>query len=93
MKKMPKKLFDEIIYLSRAYWEDGEEEILNKRIRLAQKVEKATGVDWLHTLDFVDSIVAGRSLLPGAENEKIYETLSVLGWEVVDDVEMEHSTR
>lgn len=85
MKKMPKKLFDEIIYLTRLYWKDGEEEILSKRIRLAQIVEKATGVDWLHTLDFVDSIVAGRSLLPDAENEKIYETLSVLGWEVVED--------
>lgn len=87
MKKMPKKLFDEIIYLSRAYWEDGEEEILNKRIRLAKTVEKATGVDWLHILDFIDSIVAGRSLLPGAENEKIYEALSVLGWEVVDEAQ------
>ena len=93
MKKMPKTLFDEIIDLSRAYWKDGEEEILNKRIRIAQVVEKATGVDWLHTLDFVDSIIAGRALLPDAENEKIYETLSVLGWEVVDDVEMEHSAR
>ena len=87
MKKMPKKLFDEIIYLSRMYWKDGEEENLKKRIRIAQIAEKATGVDWLHTLDFVDSIVAGRALLPGAENEKIYEVLSVLGWGVVDEAQ------
>ena len=93
MKKMPKNLFDEIIDLSRAYWEDGEGEILAKRIRLAKIVEKATGVDWLYIIDFTDSIVAGRGLLSDAENEKIYETLSVLGWEVVDNVETEPPAR
>jgi hypothetical protein len=86
MKKMPKKQFNEIVALSRAYWESGEEEILRERILLSQAVEKITGVDWLHILDFVDSLVASRGLLPDAENDEIYSALRVIGWEVVEDV-------
>lgn len=86
MKKMPKKQFDEIVDLSRAYWESGGEEILRERIHLSQAVEKITGVDWLHVLDFVDSLVGGRGLLPDAENDEIYSALRVIGWEVVEDV-------
>lgn len=84
MKKMPKKLFDEILDLSREYWENGGEEILKKRIHISLSVEKITGVDWLHILDFVNSIVASRGLLPDAENDEIYSALRIIGWEVKD---------
>lgn len=86
MKKMPKKQFDEIVDLSRAYWESGEEEILTERIHLAQKLEKIIGVDWLSILDFVDSIVRNRGFFHDAENDEIYCALRVIGWEVVEDV-------
>ena len=86
MKKMPKKQFDKILDLSRAYWKDGGDEILRERIRLAQVVQKLTGVDWLHILDFADSIVAYRGLLHDAENDEIYCALRTIGWEVVEDV-------
>ena len=93
MKKMPKKQFDKILDLSRAYWESGEKEILTERIHLAIELEKNIGVDWINVLDFVNSIVASRGLLPDAENDEIYSALRVIGWEVTEDVEAEHPAR
>lgn len=84
MKKMPKKQFDKILDLSREYWENGEEEILTERIHLAMELEKIIDVDWLHILDFADSMVASRGLLPDAENDEIYSALRTIGWEVTD---------
>lgn len=90
MKKMPKNLFDELIRYSRKYWEDGDHFTLANKGVASKKVEAATGVDWLAVQDLVDSIIRYSAFLPNAENEKIYEVLSVLGWEVVDDGEAEH---
>ncbi len=90
MKKMPKNLFDELIERSRQYWKDGDCYTLADKGVASHKVEDATGVDWLSAGDLVDSIIRWRGFLPNAENEKIYEVLKVLGWEVVDDGEDEH---
>lgn len=82
MKKMPKKKFDKILDLSRAYWENGDEEILTERIHLAMELEKIIDVDWINVLDFANSIVASRGILPDAENDEIYCALRAIGWEV-----------
>lgn len=90
MKKMPKKLFDEFIDLSRNYWDSGEHQLLTDRSYLSHNIEKITGIDWLSVQDLVDAIIRFRAFLPNAENEVIYNVLRVLGWEVVDDGEEEH---
>ena len=93
MKKIPKKQFDEVVCLSREYWEhgyDGDNSLLRERIKIAMEIREFSGIDWMAILDFIDSIIRSTGILPGANDEMLYILLRVLGWEVVEDVE-EHS--
>lgn len=87
--KIPKGQLDEIIELTRTYWngEDADRQLLQERIDKAQVLELIVGVDWLTVIDFVDSIIRHRGFLPNAENDMIYSVLKLLGWEVADDAE------
>ena len=91
MKKMPKKLFDEVVSLSRSFWEDFDEAAIKKRITVAQEITKETGLDWLAILYFVDSIIRAGGLLHGASDYMLYHLLGQLGWEIVDEVEKSES--
>ena len=84
MKQIPKKQFDEVLDLSREYWETGGTTVLQERIKAAQEIKKATDIDWLAIIDFVDCIVRTTGILPDASDEMFYILLRVLGWEVAD---------
>lgn len=84
MKKIPKKKLDEGIELTREYWKTGNTDILDKRISKMQSLEKQIHVWWDAILNLLDGILETHGFCPDAENEKIYEVLRVLGWEVTD---------
>lgn len=82
MKKIPKKLLDECIEASRAYWnsESFSASLLNAKKKTAQKLSKAIGIDWLAVENFVDALLDPRGLYPDVENDEIYCVLHCLGW-------------
>lgn len=88
MKQIVKSQLDEVIKLSREYWETGNRGLLAVRMDAAEEVERATGIDWLSLLDTVDGILRRRGLLHEADNEKIYEVFRIMGWEVSEGVEI-----
>lgn len=87
MKIIPKGQLDEIIALTRTYWNgtDVDRELLQTRIDKAQELQKNIGVDWLSIIDVIDGIIRHKGFLPNAENYIIYSVLRLLGWEVTDD--------
>jgi hypothetical protein len=85
MKTISKKKLDELIAMTKQYWDTGERDILQKRIDLASTMEKETGLTWGAILDLLDGILANSGFAPNAENEDIYCVLRVLGWKVTDD--------
>jgi hypothetical protein len=93
MKKIPKSLLDRYTELSQQYWDTGNVSILDDMKVASFELQDAINVDWLSVENFIDAIIRNGGFFPHAENEKIYEVLSVLGWEVTDNVEMEHPAR
>lgn len=96
MKKLPKKKLDEIIELSRLYWQTEYEEefsrsVLRSRIILAQQLEAETGVMWDSVVGLLDALLRSKGFLPNAENYEIYIVLGVLGWEVTDEIQESES--
>ena len=91
MKQIKKSQLDEVIKLSREYWETGNRALLPARIDSAEEVERDAGIDWLSLLDFVDGIIRRKGLLHEADNEIIYEVFRILGWEFTDEVEESES--
>lgn len=89
MKIIPKGQLDEIIALTRTYWNgtDADRELLQTRITKAQHLQIDIGVDWLSIIDFIDSIIRHKGFSPNADNYLIYCVLRLLGWEVADDAE------
>ena len=89
MKIIPKGQLDEIIELTRNYWngKDADRRLLQDRIDKAIELEQSVCVAWLTDIDFVDSIIRRIGFFPNAENDVIYSVLQVLGWEVADDAE------
>lgn len=87
MNKIPKKLLDELIEVNREYWnsENTNHKALDKRIAIAKKIEKKTGLDWLAIANFLDAILMSDGLEPDAENDEIYCALHCLGWMEVAD--------
>lgn len=86
MKKISKKKLDQILYMTREYWNranDGDEEFLQDRIKLAQEFR----VGWSALIDFVDAMLQYDGFCPDATNELVYYTIRLWGWEVVDDEE------
>ena len=84
MKQIPKKQFDEVVRLCREYWNTGDPENLKPQFEVAMEIEKATGINWLSIVHFVDCIIQTMGILPGASDEMLYILLRVLGWEVAD---------
>lgn len=91
MKQIPKKLLDSLIYLEKLYWKTGDVEILPGSTGVAMEIQKESGVCWLSIKDFISSIFTHEGLMEDATNGKIYEALSVLGWEVVLEIEESES--
>lgn len=84
MKQIPKKEFDEVLRLSRDFWESGDPLLVKDRIAIAQYITNKTGIDWMAICDFIDCLIRRYGFLPGASNEMLYILLRVLGWEVAD---------
>lgn len=87
MKKIPKKKLDQILDMTREYWDINKElneELLHERIRLAQEFRV---VGWGSLINLVDAILPHDGFCPEATNELVYYTIRLLGWEVVDDEE------
>lgn len=91
MKWIPKKLLDTLIYLERLYWKDGEVALLPGVHAVAMEIESECSLDWLSIKELIGSIVRHHGLSENASNEKIYEVLNVLGWEVADEVKESES--
>lgn len=87
MRQLQKKDLDELLRLTRSYWRDDCEDLcaaIDARIALSREM---MGNDWLAILNLADGILGGSGLCKNASNEKFYEVLHLLGWEVVDDDE------
>ena len=91
MKQIKKSRLDEVIKLSREYWETGNRGLLPARMDAAEEVERDAGIDWLSLLNFVDGIIRRRGLLHEADNETIHEIFRFLGWEFTDEVKESES--
>lgn len=91
MKIIPKKQFDEVVALSREYWNSGVESILHERIDKAEAIARPLGLSWLVPLEMVDSIISPSGLLPNADNDTIYTVFRVCGWEVADEEQTSES--
>lgn len=86
MKKIPKKLLDECIEATRAYWnEDFNQSLLTAKKRTASKLAEAIEIDWLAVEMFFDGILNSKGFYPDAENDEIYCALRCMGWEPTDE--------
>lgn len=85
MKRIPKKQFDEVLRLSREIWDNGEHEPIKERIKVAQEITNATGLDWLAIMDLIDCIIRDSGFVPNADDDFIYLLLRVLGWDVANE--------
>lgn len=84
MKKIPKKLLDECIETTRAYWRCQMTEASQRykeNYGNCNALMDVIGVDWLSISDFLDSILRRNGFCPDAENDEIYCALRTLGWE------------
>jgi hypothetical protein len=92
MKIIDKKLLDELIRLTKKYWETGDVDWIDARIekakRLSDQIFNNTH-SWLALSDFISGVVRTRGLKPKAENGDIYSALAVLGYEVAENTEGE----
>ena len=91
MKKIPKKKLDEIIDLTRQYWESGNSELLQERIDKAMDLRADTSLDWYACVNLMDGILQPNGFLSHAENDEIYSVLRILGWEAVDEEQTSES--
>lgn len=85
MKKIPKKLFDDFVDISRKWWKGELESRCRELEEIAEALQKATGIDECFIVKFIDSLIAPDGFNPDAENDEIYSVLRICGWEVVDD--------
>ena len=83
MKKISKKLLDELIEANREYWHVGNDGA--RCSNAANAIERATNISFYRSWDFVSSINSPCGFCPEADNETIYTALKVIGWEVVDE--------
>ena len=89
MKKIPKKPFEELVEITRTYWQEDftpmvTSALMKSRIEKAKELAKATGVDWMAFTDLIDALIKPEGFNPDAELDEIYCVLRVSGWEVVD---------
>ena len=95
MKKINKKLLDELIRVSRKYWKTGDTDLLPKKIDLSYQLSTQAFGSNNHGLsfcDFVDAIVQNSGLKHSATNQDVYNAFAVLDYEVAEiaeDVEEE----
>ena len=86
MKKIPKKLLDDCIKASRAYWASGNKSVMARKMKASEKLANEIGRSWIAVQDFIDGILNSSGLCPDAENDEIYCALRCIGWEPVDNV-------
>lgn len=86
MKKIPKKLLDNCIEASKAYWSNNfNATLLSAKKSTARTLANATGIDWLAVEMFIDGILVSKGFCPDAENDEIYCALRCIGWMPVDE--------
>ncbi len=95
MKKIDKKVLDELIRVSRKYWKTGDTDLLPKKIDLSYQL--STQVFGMNNhgfafSDFVNAIVQTTGLKHSATNQDVYNAFAAIGYEVAEiaeDVEEE----
>lgn len=82
MKKIKKKILDELIQESIAYWSRVSGLPNEKRFDLSKQLSAECGVDWLNICQFVDAIVAPMGFAQNAPESAVYSALQAMGWEI-----------
>lgn len=82
MKKIKKKILDELIQESIAYWNRVSGLQNEKRFDLSKQLSAECGVDWLYICQFVDAIVAPMGFAQNAPESAVYSALQAMGWEI-----------
>ena len=89
--KIRKSTVDELIYFTRRIWNENKEDkykkLMRKRIDRAVELCKSESIEWSAMIYLLDAIFLPYGFAKDAGNDKVYEVISLLGWEVVDDGE------
>lgn len=88
MKKISKKKFCKCLELTRQFWETGDGELVQKRIDVAKTIGT---IDWYPVVNLLDALLQNNGFLPEASDYHIISLLGVMGWEVVEDGEVDHA--
>ena len=89
MKKLNKRVLDELIEVERNYWGMGlNDKELDRQARKAIDTAMDLECGWSCAVNLTTSIIGGFNR--DASNEDIYNILKILGWEVTDE-EVEES--
>ena len=92
MKIVDKKLLDELIRLTKKYWNTGGADLVGAKIEVAKNLSEQIfnhKNSWCKLSDIISSIVSPHGLKPDATNEDIYRVFTVLGYEVAENTEGE----
>lgn len=95
MKKINKKLLDELIRVIRKFWKTGDTDLLPLKTSLSfQLSTQVFGNEnrWLAFSEFVGAIAGDRGLKHSATNRDVYNAFAAIGYEVAEiaeDVEEE----
>lgn len=80
MKKIPKSLIDELMRLSKKYWNTGDVDILDKTYNVAKEIELQTNKSWSIWKDIIDSLCR-----LNVSSNCVYGIFETIGFEVGDD--------
>lgn len=86
MRTIQKKTLNEVIRISRKYWDTGDVDILYARYNFTQKLSNQAFESEHKYLSFSDLIDSVLKLNKGATNELIYSVFALVGICVAEDV-------
>lgn len=81
-KVLNKAKLDELIEMSRTYWQDIHPDLAQERCEKMSEYVKENFPKLWHISELIHSILSYYGMKPDATNEDIYKVLEVLGWAV-----------
>ena len=85
MKQMNKQELDELIEVSKKYWETGDKDILDRRMVLAKKISYETSgnqFNWVGWTDLIKIIDGCINLKKHISKTDIYRIFEILGFSI-----------
>lgn len=79
---MPKAKLDNLVLMCRGFYEDVNNDTLDKMFEATRDLEKEVGLGTSSLQDVITGIIRYSGLKHDATNEDIYKVLEVLGWTV-----------